>query len=53
VIPAGMRIWAAATPVDMRRGLVGLAELARQQSSVNGEPGGAAYIVLGASVANC
>jgi transposase len=31
VIPAGVRIWAAATPVDMRRGFVGLAEAAREQ----------------------
>ena len=33
MIPAGVRIWAAATPVDMRRGFVGLAEAAREQLS--------------------
>jgi transposase len=33
VIPAGVRIWAAASPVDMRRGFVGLAEAAREQLS--------------------
>ena len=31
MIPAGVRIWAAAAPVDMRRGFVGLAEAAREQ----------------------
>jgi transposase len=31
VIPAGVRIWAAAAPVDMRRGPIGLAEAAREQ----------------------
>jgi transposase len=31
VIPAGVKIWAAASPVDMRRGFVGLAEAAREQ----------------------
>jgi transposase len=31
VIPAGVRIFAAAAPVDMRRGFVGLAEAAREQ----------------------
>jgi len=31
VIPAGVRIFAAATPVDMRRGFIGLAEAAREQ----------------------
>ena len=33
MIPAGVRIWAAASPVDMRRGFVGLAEAAREQLS--------------------
>lgn len=33
MIPAGVRIWAAATPVDMRRGFIGLAEAAREQLS--------------------
>jgi transposase len=33
VIPAGVKIWAAASPVDMRRGFVGLAEAARGQLS--------------------
>lgn len=31
MIPAGVRIFAAAAPVDMRRGFVGLAEAAREQ----------------------
>ena len=31
MIPAGVRIFAAATPVDMRRGFIGLAEAAREQ----------------------
>ena len=31
MIPAGVRILAAAAPVDMRRGFQGLAELAREQ----------------------
>jgi transposase len=31
VIPAGVRIFAAAAPVDMRRGFIGLAEAAREQ----------------------
>lgn len=31
MIPAGVRIWAAAAPVDMRRGFIGLAEAAREQ----------------------
>ena len=31
MIPAGVRIWAAASPVDMRRGFVGLAEATREQ----------------------
>lgn len=33
MIPAGVKIWAAASPVDMRRGFVGLAEAARAQLS--------------------
>ncbi|HTP26948.1 MAG TPA: IS66 family insertion sequence element accessory protein TnpB [Anaeromyxobacteraceae bacterium] len=33
MIPAGVRIVAAASPVDMRRGFVGLAEIAREQLS--------------------
>ncbi len=31
MIPAGVRIFAAAAPVDMRRGFIGLAEAAREQ----------------------
>ena len=31
MIPAGVKIWAASAPVDMRRGLVGLAEATREQ----------------------
>lgn len=31
MIPAGVKIWAAAPPVDMRRGFIGLAEAAREQ----------------------
>lgn len=30
MIPAGVRIFAAAVPVDMRRGFIGLAEVARE-----------------------
>ena len=30
MIPAGVKIWAAAAPVDMRRGLTGLAETTRE-----------------------
>ena len=30
MIPAGVKIWAAASPVDMRRGFLGLAEAARE-----------------------
>jgi len=33
VIPAGVKIWAAAAPVDMRRGFIGLADAAREQLS--------------------
>jgi hypothetical protein len=44
VIPAGVRIWAAASPVDMRRGLIGLAEVARDQLSQ--DPGGGALFVF-------
>ena len=33
MIPAGVKIWAAASPVDMRRGFLGLAEAAREQLS--------------------
>lgn len=33
MIPAGVRIFAAAAPVDMRRGFIGLAEAAREQLS--------------------
>ena len=43
MIPSGVRIWAAATPVDMRRGLVGLAEATREQLAR--DPGdGALYV---------
>lgn len=31
MIPAGVKIFAAAAPVDMRRGFIGLAEAAREQ----------------------
>jgi len=44
VIPAGVRIWAAAAPVDMRRGFVGLTELAREQLSQ--DPGSGALLVF-------
>jgi transposase len=44
VIPAGVRIWAAASPVDMRRGLIGLAEVAREQLSQ--DPGCGALFVF-------
>lgn len=43
MIPAGVKIWAAAAPVDMRRGLVGLAEATREQLAQ--DPGsGALYL---------
>jgi transposase len=44
VIPAGVKIWAAAAPVDMRRGFVGLAEAAREQLSQ--DPGSGALFVF-------
>lgn len=44
MIPAGVRIWAAASPVDMRRGFVGLAEIAREQLSQ--DPGSGALLVF-------
>jgi transposase len=44
VIPAGVRIWAAASPVDMRRGFLGLAEIAREQLSL--DPGSGALLVF-------
>lgn len=44
MIPAGVRIYAAAAPVDMRRGFVGLAESARAQLSL--DPGSGALIVF-------
>jgi transposase len=44
VIPAGVRIWAAASPVDMRRGLYGLAETAREQLAQ--DPGSGALFVF-------
>ena len=43
MIPAGVKIWAAAAPVDMRRGFVGLAEATREQLAQ--DPGnGALYV---------
>lgn len=44
MIPAGVRIYAAATPVDMRRGFVGLAEAAREELAQ--DPGGGALFVF-------
>ncbi len=44
MIPAGVKIWAAATPVDMRRGFVGLAEAAREQLSQ--DPGSGALFLF-------
>jgi transposase len=44
VIPAGVRIYAAAAPVDMRRGFIGLAESAREQLSQ--DPGSGALFVF-------
>jgi transposase len=44
VIPAGVRIFAAATPVDMRRGFIGLAEAAREQ--LGQDPQGGALFVF-------
>ena len=45
MIPAGVRIFAAATPVDMRRGFIGLAEAAREQ--LGQDPQGGALFVFG------
>jgi transposase len=44
MIPPGVKIWAAATPVDMRRGFVGLADAAREQLSQ--DPGSGALFVF-------
>jgi len=44
VIPAGVRIYAATAPVDMRRGLIGLSEVAREQLSQ--DPGSGALLVF-------
>ena len=44
MIPAGVKIWAAASPVDMRRGFVGLAEAAREQLSQ--DPGSGALFIF-------
>ena len=43
MIPAGVKLWAAAAPVDMRRGLQGLAETTREL--LEQDPGaGALYL---------
>lgn len=44
MIPAGVRIYAAAAPVDMRRGFIGLAETAREQLSQ--DPGSGALFLF-------
>jgi transposase len=44
VIPVGVKIWAAASPVDMRRGFLGLAETAREQLSQ--DPGSGALFIF-------
>lgn len=44
MIPAGVKIFAAAAPVDMRRGFIGLAEVAREQLAV--DPGSGTLIVF-------
>ena len=44
MIPAGVKIWAAATPVDMRRGFIGLAETTREHLSH--DPGAGALFVF-------
>ena len=44
MIPAGVRIWAASAPVDMRRGFVGLSEIARELLAL--DPGSGALIVF-------
>lgn len=44
MISAGVRIWAAATPVDMRRKFIGLADAAREQLSQ--DPGSGALFVF-------
>lgn len=44
MIPAGVRIFAATAPVDMRRGFVGLAEAARE--GLGYDPAGGALFVF-------
>jgi transposase len=44
LIPTGVRIWAAAAPVEMRRGLFGLAETAREELAQ--DPGSGALFVF-------
>jgi transposase len=44
VIPAGVRIFAAAAPVDMRRGFVGLSETVREHLSQ--DPGSGALFIF-------
>ncbi len=44
MIPAGVRIFAATSPVDMRRGFVGLAESARE--GLGQDPAGGALFVF-------
>ena len=44
MIPAGVKIWAAAAPVDMRRGLTGLAETTREL--LEQDPGGGALYLF-------
>ena len=44
MIPTGVRIWAAATPGDMRRGFIGLAETTREHLSQ--DPGAGALFVF-------
>ena len=44
MIPSGVKIYAAAAPVDMRRGLVGLAEAAREQLAQ--DPGSGALFLF-------
>jgi transposase len=44
VIPAGVKIWAAASPVDMRRGFVGLA--AAVQEHLSQDPGSGALFIF-------
>ena len=44
MIPAGVKIWAASAPVDMRRGFAGLSQIARELLAL--DPGQGMLIVF-------